>query len=210
MRWGINRLVARPYGRVARLARQRGPHHAPHPDLVLNLSHVLHERSDSLAVHAIAQRCRLHSEFARSVDRTDRLPIIRIGNLPEESVDVITATVGLPEHLHDMLRQAIGGNLLSFICIDGVGHATESPFFRSPARLILPEGERRVIVAAAIARPGGRATQLCISPAMTWPTQRADILGEVEGIIRDYVDQWVPPRALWSAPVEVTLADEVM
>jgi hypothetical protein len=92
--------------------------------------------------------------------------------------------------------------------------ASESPgpatFFRAPASLTLPDSAaRRVGVAALILRPDRRTSHLEIAGIYDWPSHSADAIHSLERLIQAYAGQWMPPRALWNAPAEMLLKDEV-
>jgi hypothetical protein len=73
----------------------------------------------------------------------------------------------------------------------------------------LPEGAARVGVAAIVLRPGARTTQLALRGPFAWPHEESDALRALERLIQAWVDQWTPARALWDAPAEAALGDEV-
>jgi hypothetical protein len=50
---------------------------------------------------------------------------------------------------------------------------------------------------------------LIVHGPFDWPTDQRAAIRAVEQVIQAHVGQWMPSRALWSAPAEVLLPDEV-
>ena len=74
------------------------------------------------------------------------------------------------------------------------------------------EGEgrgRTVGVVALVARPGGIGAQLVVRSSYNISDGMNPAVRQVEALVQSYADQWMPERALWSAPAEVLLGDEV-
>jgi hypothetical protein len=175
--------------------------------LALNLSFVLHERSDSAAVRRAVRAVRHHSS---NVDRLERTvtwqTIVRDANLP--SVDFwITANIGVPNRLADALDVADD----EIVSVDAsAGSPQPASFFRALANLNLPaDAPNRIGVAALILRPDHRTSQLIITGVHNWPDDRRGALRSLERLIQAHAGQWMPSRALWPAPAESLLPDEV-
>ncbi|MFW6075756.1 MAG: hypothetical protein ACOC9Y_09180 [Chloroflexota bacterium] len=137
---------------------------------------------------------------------------------------ILTASLGLSELLPRALSlsfPAVAGETMSrHHILDDLEPGTSPvyiPLFRGRAGLqsvTLADRDRPVAVMALVVRPG--ATSLLLSGSIVPAEQLAgyDELVEVpavrrgfESIVRDYVDQWCPPRALWDRPAEEQLAE---
>lgn len=175
-------------------------------DARLNLSFVLHERSDSAAVTAILRE----RQKRRAPCRADRSPKVIVGN-PEMTVDAwLSARVGcwraLPAALAAIAPVAAPVHRID----DAAPNEETTVFFRAPARLSLLDATPRTVgVAILVERPGRRDVQLEVVGPYTWPDESATCLRAIEAMIQRYVDQWQPARALWPAPAEVLLGREV-
>ena len=181
--------------------------------LRLNLSWVLHERSDSAAVRATAQSCLRHRA------RLDRLPADagRPVVVDEAAIggveDWLTASIGAPALLASALEMAMGRRVRSLVIVDDRRESpgTEVEFFRGPARLVLPGvAPCRVGVAALVVRPDGRTTHLVIPGVHDWPQDREHIMRSLECLVQAHAGQWLPRTALWDEPAENGLRGEVV
>lgn len=180
------------------------PHH-----LALNLSYVLHERSGSPAVRGAVAACQKHAAW---LDGNHDLPLATIDGTTDFPVDAwLTATIGLPRALGNVLR-AESGSTAAIIRIDDTSSEVEmATFFRAEAALWLPVPAGATVgVASLVARPGRRDAYLITSGPFRWPDDRVAALRQVERLIQRDADQWAPTRALWAAPSEVLLAGEVV
>ena len=189
--------------------------------LALNLSFVLHERSDSAAVARTLAACRQHAARRARLD-TPAAPDTIDGVLPA-GIDLwLTASVGVPERLPaalDALGVPRAALLRVDVDVDAVSVAPhesglavalhDATLFRAPARLLLPSAPCRVAVVARVLRPAGRTTQLVLRGAYRWPEESGPALRALERIIQPWAEQWLPPRALWEHPAEVLLHDEI-
>ena len=186
---------------------ERGRRIVSDRDLALNLSFVLHERSDSHTIKS-AVRAGLTHHRALHRRRAD-LAISLTGTecTPTEPSLWLTATIGLPHLLADALETSPD----RVIAVDSDESATEpAPFFRAPATLVLPDRSPRCVgVAALILRPDRRTSQLVVEGIYDWPADRNGALRSLERLIQAHAGQWTPRRALWVAPAETLLASEV-
>jgi hypothetical protein len=173
------------------------------PTLCVNLSFVLHERSDSRAVKQTALAAADHATRLWRVPET--LPLVMERGLPADAGLVLTARLGLPARLAAL---AEGAAQLRFV--DHLDEqADAATFFRAPARLALPALPGTVAVAAVILRPGGHNAQLVVDGPFDWPAEQDYVIRALERLLQHYPEQWFPDAALWSAPAEVLLAEEV-
>jgi hypothetical protein len=125
-----------------------------------------------------------------------------------DSVDKwLTARLGLPR----LLAAALGVSLDVVLSVDTPDTPPQPAiFFGAPTTLALPDRDSaRVGVAALILRPGRRTSHLAIAGVHDWPSERDDALRSLERLIQAHAGQWMPTRALWNAPAEVLLPDEV-
>ena len=177
------------------------------PDYALtNLSYVLHERSDSAAVLRTAKEALRHAKQASRVPAT--LPLVAPRPLPANVEVVLSAQLGLPARLAQVVRAQAPAAQLRFI--DHLeGSTAEVQLFRAPARLTLPYAPAKVAVVAVVLRPGGESAQLSVAGPFEWPAQQADMLRAIEALLQSYPDQWFPREALWAEPAEDLLAGEV-
>jgi hypothetical protein len=182
--------------------------------LALNLSYVLHERSDSATVRRVADACLRHAQRSAHAG----LPAWpkTVDGVPPVNVDLwLSANVGLPALLAGALTQfgaaaaappvqlidaTIAAQSLSF---------REIEFFRAPATLALPDSVLSIGVAALLLRAGGQTTHLALRGPFAWPAEERAAMRAVERLIQAHVKQWTPTRALWTAPAERLLEDEV-
>jgi hypothetical protein len=173
------------------------------PELRTNLSLVLHECSTSPAVTRTAQAAAAHA--ARLWRTPETLPLVTERGLPAGVDLVLTARVGLPARLSALLEPE---TRLRF-----VDHLDEQAaavtFFRAPARLALPALPGNMAVAAVILRPGGRDAQLVVDGPFDWPAEQDEVVWALERLLQRFPEQWFPDAALWAAPAEVLLADEI-
>jgi hypothetical protein len=177
------------------------------PDYALtNLSFVLHERSDSAAVLRAAQQAVRHAKHAGRVPAS--LPLVEPRALPANVDIVLSAQIGLPARLAQLVRNRAQSAQLRFVDhLDGA--AAEIDLFRAPARLTLPHAPARVAVAAVLLRPGGDSAQLSVAGPFDWPNQQVEVLHALERLLQSYTDQWLPRAALWPAPAEELLPAEI-
>jgi hypothetical protein len=184
--------------------------------LRLNLSSVLHERSDSQAVSNVVERIRSHQRTVTRLAETSRLALI--SDIPAANGGssairpdlILTANIGLPKHLPTALKRAEWGDLAVIAIDDPRLEAQTATFFRSSAQLVLPTSHNlKVSVCGLILRPGARSVHLRVSQTFRWPEQRLYTIGAIETLIQAYADQWMPQRALWPAPAEQLLVGEI-
>lgn len=178
------------------------------PDLELNLSFVLHERSTSESVRRVASLCRRHAGQIHAVQLDRRRDLVLDGEWFEPDLWIAPA-LGYPHLLPGALAR--NGSLSPEIITvdDGDGDAERS-FFRAPASLRLNRTSSGITgVAALVARPAGGGAQLILRGPFTLPDDLSLALRELESLIQSYADQWMPTRALWGAPAERLLGDEV-
>lgn len=210
----IERVRAALPRRVAGWRRGRFVVHEE--SLARNLSYVLHERSDSPAVATVIRRVRTHQHCTSLIVRVAGLHLVsdvpdsRHSPAPGQPDVVLTATLGLPRLLPAALKR-VGWSGLPVVAIDDADRHTDTVLlFRAEARVLLPSDTYvRVVVCALILRPGARSAHLRVAGTFGWPDQRGDVLSAIEQLIQAYHDQWMPSRALWSAPAEALLAGEV-
>jgi hypothetical protein len=118
---------------------------------------------------------------------------------------VLSATIGLPAELGRIAASTSTqpAVMLADAGTDGRGDAL---FFRAPARLRLPDfAVLRLVVAAAILRPGETSVDFVCRGPFRWPEERDAALQFLEDVIRSHIAQWMPPVALWDAPADVLL-----
>jgi hypothetical protein len=184
-----------------------GHHALDERALSLNLSFVLHERSDSVAVRSAVRAIRRHASIVARLDQPTSLPKdARDTGLP--GVDCwLTATIGVP----DRLAKTLDVTYDKIVNVDSpVGLAEPMEFFRARADLTLPSDiPEHVGVAALILRPDHQTSQLIVTGVHDWPADRRGALRSLERLIQAHAGQWMPPRALWPAPAESLLPDEV-
>lgn len=194
--------------------------------LALNLSFVLHEASDSASVRRTAEAAALHAVRARRIRALDGADIVVDGIVfaPDEWFTVRT---GYPHLLVEALS-LMGVDRGPVATVDGNPATTRFPFFRAPAGLALaphhvdPQTSnipttggieagrcRTVGVVALVARPGGSGAQLIVRGPYQLSGGVNPALRQLESLIQSYANQWMPERALWAAPAEVLLGDEV-
>lgn len=194
------------------IGRQRGRFVIDDASLALNLSFVLHERSDSRAVLDTVQRIRAHER--RAQQRSDPSSLTLVSNIQDDGTSevpdvILTTTLGLPDLLPSALQRS-GWPNVPIISVDCGDPTQRADFFRSDALLVLPEpNDTNVAVTALVLRPGGRSAHLRHAGSFVWPSQRHETLSAIETLIQAYADQWMPTRSLWPAPAEVMLEDEV-
>lgn len=174
--------------------------------LARNYSFVLHEPSSSHAVvELVAQQRR------RRVDRRNHVPpnsILGRADITSFRPDIVlTAQIGAPLVLQDLVNRIDPPPAV--VTIEAATSAASNrEFFRAPASLTLPlAAAERVAVAAVVERPGGSSFQLIVSGPYRWPDEEHRVMRALEDLIRTYVDQWLPRRALWAAPAEKLLPE---
>lgn len=183
-------------------------HRAPAElDLALNLSFVLHERSDSKSVRSAVKACRAHAHALRRLRPELASPATTIDIDPTGVMLWLTATLGLPH----LLAQALSASPEHVIAVDsGAPPLQPVQLFRANTQLSLPATNQiRVGVAALVLRPCRRTSHLAIGGAYTWPTDRDAVLRALERLIQANAGQWLPPLALWPGPAELLLPGEV-
>jgi hypothetical protein len=173
---------------------------------LLNLSFVLHERSTSAAVQQYARSSSRHRSRINSI-QIAHVPATVSGDRSPGCHIVLTAHLGA----HELLGRALSYPDDTIARIDAFSPSyAEHIFFGSDAQLALPdETPRSVMVAALLFRPGNRSTHLSIEGIFDWPSQRNAAVSAIEDLIQSYADQWSAPRALWRAPAEELLPDEI-
>lgn len=217
--------LARLFHVARRVSGRGGPVVVP-PYLTLNLSFVLHEVSDSNVVRRTAEAAALHAARARRVRPLDSSDIVVDGSLfvPDEWFAV---RIGYPHLLVEALA-LVGVDRRPIATIDRKPATESAPFFRAPADLALDPHHvvsqssatpatggieagrgRTVGVVALVARPGGSGAQLIVRGPYHLSGGVDPALRQLESLIQSYADQWMPERALWAAPAEVLLGDEV-
>ena len=176
--------------------------------LLLNLSYVLHERSDSAAVRALAAGCRSHAAW---LNQSPTLPIATVEGAIDTAIDIwLTATIGLHRDLPDALQGAYAQNAEILRIDEPSASMTTTSFFRADAAISLPPVAGATIgVAGLVARPGRTDAHLVIAGPFQWPNQQRAAIRALERLIQQHVDQWMPPHALWQAPAEKLLPGEV-
>ncbi len=194
--------------RIPRRGTRSGGRSSSLPDLELNLSFVLHERSMSDSVRRVAQASRQHAERTNSAAPLDHVDITLDGQ--PFSPDVwISATLGYPGLLPDALSH-LGSEATEIVMIDRKQGDVERVFFRAPASLRIDDTSAAMAgVAALVARPANAGAQLILRGPFELPDDLPLALRQLESLIQSYADQWMPPRALWNAPAEVLLGDEI-
>ncbi len=200
--------------------------------IAINLSFVLHERSDSPIVARYAadierQRRGRERDVAKlqqlSADQLRRRIVVETTapRLDQSSLRILSVEVGAWRILEPLLMAtfpALDQASVSTCFVDGGGEqrATRT-LFRAPARVCLPdEGDRTesgIYFAAAIVRPGGETVQLRLEPLPQDSLSQADQSAweragtSIEKTWREFVLQWDCGRSLWSRPVEQTLPE---
>lgn len=176
-------------------------------DLALNLSLVLHERSDSKAVQRAVRAALVHASMQHRLGSGLSSPTTTSDYGGSEVNLWLTATLGLPY----LLADALSTSPADVFTVDADRHPPQTvQFFRAPAMLSLPDdNQRRVGVAALILRPRQRTTLLAIDGIYSWPSERDAALRALERLIQAHAGQWMPSRALWDAPAESLLAAEI-
>ena len=174
--------------------------------LALNYSFVLHEPVSSQAVsELVAQQQRRRVERSRQVPPASVLGLIDFASCRPDVV--LTALVGAPLVLQDLVGRLEPPPAV--VTIEAATSETKTrEFFRAPASLQLPTAAaERLVVAAVVARPGGSSFQLAMSGPYRWPADENRALRGLEDVIRSYIDQWLPGRALWTEPAEQLLPE---
>ncbi len=200
--------------------------------IAINLSFVLHERSDSPVVSRYATEIERHRrDRERMVSKLQGLPtehlrrrIVVEADVPrsdQSRLRILSVEVGAWRILEPLLLATfpdLDRTSLSTCFVDGGGvqRATRA-LFQAPARICLPTDvvstESDIYFAAAIVRPGGETVQLRLEPLSkgsvvqddqsAWEPAKASI----EKTLREFVLQWDCGRSLWERPVEETLAE---
>jgi hypothetical protein len=120
----------------------------------------------------------------------------------------LTASVGVPAQFADAIAD-LTGTSPRVIVVDRTG-TTEWPFFRAPARLLLPdESEQCIGVGVVVVRPDGRSAHLRVAGCYQWPQERDAMIRALETMVQAYADQWFPDHALWSGAAEQLLRGEI-
>lgn len=129
----------------------------------------------------------------------------------------------LPRAITAIQERALEDLAISFIDVDGRSASSESVYvqlFRGTATVAgVPEDdpEAGVFALALVVRPGASSLQL-VGEYLSDPVSSTDsgtrrwsdaTLWALEGIIRDYADQWTPDRSLWDEPAERGLDEYV-
>ncbi len=177
--------------------------------LARNFSYPLHEASDSPVVWAAVQQSIIHS-LLLSVDgglRLRTLPVFGEAKLNDQDPNlVLSLRIGVPAALNRAVFHATSQPLL--IIADGPGGTKPTSFFRGVAQLSLPvQPVERVVVAAAVLRPGSRSIELLSSDALPWPEARGALICQLESVVREHLPQWIPSHALFDVPAEAALEE---
>lgn len=178
----------------------------------VNLSWVLHERSDSAAVAAALAACERHARAGATLPPPRRATLVAddatlaaIGDARQ----LVTLRLGAPAYLPVAL-QLLDLPQREMTRLDAPEPLEPVPFFRGPAALSMPEWSGRTAVAALVVRPGRPTTyHLIASGPFDWPAERSLGLQAVERLLQAHVEQWAPQRALWPVPIEALLRDEM-
>jgi hypothetical protein len=200
--------------------------------LTLNLSFVLREPSTS---RTVKQATRASKRFMRSRSRllqrfteindedflsrliADHRTIEAVRKVTSNCI-VVSAHAGLHELLPRALRLLQSNEIPPVLLIDDTVGATASPdrpLFGSPANLhdgSLDDDSTSVLVAGMLVRPGDDTVMLWAThiSGTESPSRDQDVLRSIEALLRDYVDQWIPPRPMWNAPIEVLQPDSLI
>jgi hypothetical protein len=194
----------------------------------INFSYVLNEPSTSQVVSRavrasnrfLCHKPGLIRQFHELDDESFRQRIVlndaKEALAYDSDTTLITASVGLPELLPRAFQAIAEKKPFEVVSIDQRPHNSADgvsvEFFGAPANLKLPnslfEG-RRIIVAALIVRPGNTTLMLNVSDTGSSAGESVahvsqDVRSTLEGLIRDFHDQWTPSRALWDQSVEIT------
>ncbi|MEZ4522254.1 MAG: hypothetical protein R3A46_11520 [Thermomicrobiales bacterium] len=181
--------------------------------LALNYSYVFHEPSWSETVQRAAQANlasqRTTDALKHRLSSKDRmLGMASLGKIEPEIV--LTAHVGAPAALQTITSRR--PEPPAIVAVDSATQtgASQQVFFRAPGRLNLPNvSSERLAVVAVVVRPGGAELDLIATGPFNWPEMKAEVIAALEDLIRDYVDQWRPRRAVWPAPAEELLPEVV-
>ncbi len=177
--------------------------------LRLNLSHMLHERSDSDAVHRFAQEAMKHRRWAARRASTDLCGRTTRGRLPEDVDCWVSASVGAPWLLASALTDERGRYAPVYFVDRAVYALTQREFFGATADLHLPPRTfSRVGVAVVVARPGHRSSQLEVAGPFEWTSEQQHAERALEMLLQRHATQLLVARALWAAPFEVTNPQE--
>ncbi len=175
--------------------------------LALNLSFVLHERSDSAAVRSAIRAVRDHARIVNRLGTTCAKPMTTSELDTSAVTHWLTATIGMP----DLLADALGASSERVTMVDADSRSCQTiEFFRASAQLTLPPLDRHTVgVAALVLRPGQRTGHLAVTDVHDWATDADGVIRSLERLVQAHAGQWMPRRALWSAPAETLLPDEV-
>ena len=171
----------------------------------LNYSFVLHEPSDSVNVTRLARASVRHD--VQKPKPFGRYPVYGVSELSRSKPEcILTAHVGVPVLMGE-IASCLG--VASLIALDVPSRATKTvEFFRAPSRLAAPDGPwDRIVVAAAISRPGGSSYEVVASDILQLDEEPHAVLRALERLVRSYVDQWRPPEPLWDGPAELLLPE---
>lgn len=196
-----------PFARLPALRRLVGAGRlrASQDDLALNLSFVLHERSDSDTVKRAARAIRQHARRRHTISGI----VVDGPYMPQ--VDLwLTANLGAPAALEWALSQERYPSAPIHSIDQADAAPTDAEFFRAPAKLSLPGmNPSQVGVAALVLRPGGRDHLLLVRGPFTWPDDQQRTLRMLESMIQAHVAQWMPAVPLWPAAAEDLLESEI-
>ncbi|MDQ3549705.1 MAG: hypothetical protein M3439_12905 [Chloroflexota bacterium] len=193
---------------LKRLLQPGHGHRVPIADnLALNLSFVLHDRSDSRAVQRAVSSSQAHARQLRRLGPELAVPTTTSGSASTDVTIWLSATIGLPHLLADALNTSPD----RLIAVDtGTAGCDPCQFFRAAANLSLPDASTiRIGVAALILRPDRRSSHLALSSLYDWPEDRDAAIRELERLVQVHAGQWMPQRALWPSPAEALLSSEV-
>lgn len=175
--------------------------------LALNLSFVLHERSDSAVVRSAVRSCQSHARAIRGLGVTASEPVSSDGFEISDNVTWLSLRIGLPHLLARALDA--GTDRVHYVDADG-DNCRPRRFFGASAMILEPDiPECTVGVAALVLRPDRRTTHLAISGTHDWPAERDEVFKSLERLVQMHAGQWMPSRPLWTAPAESLLPEEV-
>ncbi|HYI14332.1 MAG TPA: hypothetical protein VEX37_03000 [Thermomicrobiales bacterium] len=145
-----------------------------------------------------------------TIDQLKAVPIKTLTTNRDDDAEVtywLTATIGVPH----LLADALGTSPQTLVLIDAESTSRQTTeFFRAPAQLTLPQaGTHRVGVAALVLRPDRQTSHLAVAGMHEWPGDRDAAIRSLERLIQAHAGQWMPQRALWPAPAEVLMPDEI-
>jgi lauroyl/myristoyl acyltransferase len=200
----------------------------------LNLSYVLHEPSTSPATNALA-RYLLSSRqrIATATRRLDALPdLALLPRVVPRDLDRLWSVQADPPHVlltlrlgaWPLLARVLALHLSEQVPRPAVHLLDDRPrgesrpllLFRAHARLALPPPEvlagRRVCFATVVFRPGWHTLLLDLAPFASdpsedWEQWTTALASAAEAALREFTDQWLCSRPLWTIPAEEALPE---